>query len=249
MENIKREAEERVNKEIERLFLHRIERIKDINSKEVSGLFYEIQEMEHLLREQEIKKYPELAGSSFFCNKAFLQNSKKQADFVSRRPSDFSKKEQEMRNSFFIILMLFFGWFIISVIGGWILFYFLNPPGFLLKFYSNYKDYIKEYELFCLSMMVVILSLPVYFLLFYITIFKVATWSPLRIKILLNAVALLMVWYASGMDGLGHVKGGRKDIRILVVQLMDWGGGVLINIFFLSFLILMIIVSLKFKES
>jgi len=61
IENIKAEAEERINKEIDRLFLHQIENLKEASSKEASKLFNEINQTEHSLRKQEIQNHPDLA--------------------------------------------------------------------------------------------------------------------------------------------------------------------------------------------
>jgi len=253
MGKIMKEAEERVNKEIERLFLDRIERIKDINSKEASRLFYEMQEMDHSLRVQEMKKYPELAGTDFLCDKVFLLDKKEPVKFNNAaRTGIFGDKNQEGTSwcgSFFYASMVFWGWFALAVVMGWMLSHFFTPPEFFLDFYSNYNDYIDKYELFCLSMMVVIFSFPLFFWLFYLVFFKDITWHPLSTKVVLNMLAFVMLIHASGINELGHIKGGKADIRILFVQLFDWGGGVLINIFFFSFLVLAIMTGLKSKES
>jgi len=75
IEKIKSETKKRINKEINRLFLHKIGNIKDADSKEARELFNEINQTEHSLRKQEVQNHPELEGTDFL-NKIFTPNEK-----------------------------------------------------------------------------------------------------------------------------------------------------------------------------
>jgi|GEM_PF-4777769 len=71
IEKIKAEAEERVDKELKRLFAGKIENIKDINDKEIRKLLIEIHKIEGELRKQEVKNHPKLKKTDFLI-KIFL---------------------------------------------------------------------------------------------------------------------------------------------------------------------------------
>jgi|GEM_PF-1359359 len=165
-----------------------------------------------------------------------LLNANKIHDAIERNPA----------RSIFII---FFGWFLLAVCSGWVLCCFVGPPNFLLNFYSNYVGYIKEYNLFCMSMMVAALTFPLAFVLLFCALFKTAKSPPVTTKILMMIVASLFIFFSTGIDGLKPIgRGGREDPRTLIILLFDWQGAVLLNIFLFAFFILMAVTSLKPKE-
>jgi len=148
------------------------------------------------------------------------------------------------------IYIIFFGWFFLTIFSGWILCYFTRPPIFFLNFYSNYMAYIKEHELFCMSMMVAMLTFPLAFWLLLCEFLKIAKSPSWVIRISLMAIALLLVFFTTGVNGLNPIGqgGGRKDLRTLIALLFDWQGAVLLNIFLFTLCAFLVATSLKPKE-
>jgi len=148
------------------------------------------------------------------------------------------------------ITVVFWGWFALTICSGWILDCFISPPEFFINIYSSYIGHIKEYNLFCMSMLVAVLTFPMAFFLLFHALLKIVKKTPLRVKVLLIMMASVMVVYTTGIDGVGSIdRGGRTDPRVLVTQLFDWQGAVLLSLFFFAFFIYAVIVSLKPKRN
>jgi len=126
---------------------------------------------------------------------------------------------------------------------------FTQPPDFILSLFSGYRGHIREYELFCMSMMLAICStLPCRLILWHKSYKKIifsvradaVKWKIIVFMILIIPILLEMILAFTGLGG-----GGKGDLRKLIILLFGWRGGVLTNIFFLTFLIFIIMGFIK----
>jgi len=163
------------------------------------------------------------------------------------KPANGKEYLKKIHRKIYIILG---GWFFFVICFGWVLCCFVSPPDLFLDFYSNYRGYVKEYNLFCMSMMLAVFTSPMVFWLLFCVVPKTAESPSLKLKILLMTVASLLVFLTTGIDGLEPIEqGGRKkDPRTLAILLFDWQGAVLLNLFLFAFFIFIAILSLKPKE-
>jgi len=259
MEKIKREAEERVNKEIERLFLDRIKNIQDIGSKETGKLFNEMEEMEYFLRKKEVQSCPELKGTDFFDEIFFdkMKGAQKELEAMEvsgirmvnkdyQDSSELSIRESQaaehVSQKYLLIVPL--AWFVLSVVLGQILCAFIQPPDFILFAFSSYGKHVKGYELFCMSMMLAILFMPLGGLILWHGFYKKfilpisaqsSIWPVILFAVIAMPFALETIFATTGLGG-----GGRGDLRKLMLLLFGWRGGVFINVIFLTFLVIII---------
>jgi len=141
-------------------------------------------------------------------------------------------------------------WFAISVALGQILCATTQPPDFILSVFLSYRKHIKEYELFCMSMMMVILFSPLSVFLLWSKAYKkfippenvsLSKWKIISFVVLIVPFLIEMVLASTGLGG-----GGRGDLRALVILLFGWRGGVLTNTAFLTVAIIIIMGFIKY---
>jgi len=129
-------------------------------------------------------------------------------------------------------------WFAISVALGQILCAATQPPEFILSVFSNYSEHIKEYEFFCMSMMILILFSPLSIFLLWSKAYKEfipladAGFPKWKIILFVALIVPFLIEMILALTGLGGE--GRGDLRVLIILLFGWRGGVLTNTAFLT---------------
>jgi len=260
IETIKSEAERRVEDEMKR---SRRESFNDHLDKMETKTFLiwtgQYRDMEFFLRKQEILKCSKLIDTDFFepIKKHFdkIKSVKKILKQIKKPKIKSTKQllqEQVLRrrcNRFWIGVPMV--WFIASIILGPLLTKFNTPPpDFMLWLYSSYAPYINKYELFCLSMLSAFFLLPtVWFVLWRNTmvsdeldgktsILRIIMELLLAIVVLGAVFSLFVLVVAIGFGGLGPVGSGEYrggDPRRAFIVILDWAGGVMVNIISISF--------------
>jgi|GEM_PF-5935400 len=157
--------------------------------------------------------------------------------------------ETRLFHRYCLITLLF--WFLGSLVLALVLRGYVQPPDFMLSLYSGYMPHIKEYRLFCLSMtMAVFWGALCWLVFFYITYKKgilfdtelkpetrhaLSSWCLIKCIFFFGVIDLIFLEMALATAGVGGA--GTKDPRAPIIGLLDWVGGVLINIISLTFLL------------
>ncbi|WP_165497005.1 hypothetical protein [Phytopseudomonas dryadis] len=120
-------------------------------------------------------------------------------------------------------------WLFSSISLGWLSLFVSQPPQLILLTYSNYKAHVDSYDLFCASMMFVLVLMPIAYLLIWKRGFNnisLRKGGPLIFSL------MVMV---GGVVGLGviTISGNNKisQVVISVLEHLDWFGAVVISFF------------------
>jgi len=196
---------------------------------------------ERSMREQALQKYPELRDTDFF-DKVFFdkeeeqyQETKKRRLKAEKRKTE-EKKERIVQRDWFLVVLV---WFFSSTVFGYILNYFFQPPDFLLSLFSGYSVHIKEYELFCMSMLMALALMPFSFFYYWHEMFIYITLKdPLIVtaKMLIPFLVSIFIMLELVIASMGLGGEDKIDPRTLVIRFFGWKGSIFLNIFFLTFI-------------
>jgi len=122
-------------------------------------------------------------------------------------------------------------WFLLSAFFGWILGGLVSSPNFISLFYLDYKEVVKNYNAFCLSMMVAFVLAPFVVLWFWRKGFEVTNVSVFFLQGVMPVITVVGLDFFWSFGSLGRSDGG-NDIKTLFLMSLnwDWFGAVLLNI-------------------
>jgi len=146
-------------------------------------------------------------------------------------------------------MFIFIIWLLLSCLCGWILNFFIYPPDAVWLMYYDYGFYIEEYDLFCLSMIMVFILMPFALFLSWKNIARntkvIYAPSVSRLICLIMLIPIFAILF-SGLLGLDFYEGSVFYLfaRILIFFL-DWIGGVIYNTFGLYLIFMFIVLVYK----